>query len=127
MHARSHQGDDEQGDRGDELDHPPTVHAGDRKLSSLRSPPVDSGVAVRPRFPPRSSNRSLRWRFWLRTNGEPVFLGSNRGTEDAAFIIQQNLRAIDLDASSEMWTERIEAYEVLTGMTSPAGRMVCPA
>ena len=49
-----------------------------------------------------------------------------RGTEDAAFMIQQNLRAIDLDVSSAAWLERIRAYEVLTGMTSPAGRMVCP-
>ena len=49
-----------------------------------------------------------------------------RGTEDAAFMIQQNLRAIDLDVSSAAWSERIRAYEVLTGMTSPAGRMLCP-
>jgi hypothetical protein len=49
-----------------------------------------------------------------------------RGTEDAAFMIQQNLRAIDLDVSSAAWRERIRAYELLTGMTSPAGRMLCP-
>jgi hypothetical protein len=49
-----------------------------------------------------------------------------RGTEDAAFMIQQNLRAINLDVSSATWVERIQAYEVLTGTTSPAGRMLCP-
>lgn len=49
-----------------------------------------------------------------------------RGTEDAAFMVQQNLRAIDLDVSSAAWLERIRAYEVLTGLTSPAGRKLCP-
>jgi hypothetical protein len=50
-----------------------------------------------------------------------------RGTEDAAFIVQQNLRAIDIPASSATWTERMQAYTVLTGSESPAGDLLCPA
>lgn len=42
-----------------------------------------------------------------------------RGTEDAAFVIQQNLMAESAPRSSPVWAARIEAYAVLTGRASP--------
>lgn len=44
---------------------------------------------------------------------------SDRGTEDAAFIIQQNLKHATVPPTSRTWQERMAAYELLTGMTSP--------
>lgn len=43
----------------------------------------------------------------------------HRGTEDAAFIIQQNLMTEAAPPRSPTWSERIEAYQVLTGQVSP--------
>lgn len=46
---------------------------------------------------------------------------NERGVEDAAFIIQQNLMAQHADPSSPMWRERMAAFELLTGRPSPVG------
>ena len=49
-----------------------------------------------------------------------------RGTEDAAFIVQQNLRDVAPRTTvSPTWTERIAAFELLTGSVSPL-RIWCP-
>ncbi len=45
---------------------------------------------------------------------------SRRGVEDAAFVIQQNLMATQ-SARSAIWTDRMLAYELLTGNPSPLG------
>jgi hypothetical protein len=42
-----------------------------------------------------------------------------RGVEDAAFIVQQNLTARGARVDSAAWRERIEAFELLTGLPSP--------
>jgi hypothetical protein len=42
-----------------------------------------------------------------------------RATEDAAFIVQQNLMMRSVDLESPAWIERVEAYELLTGTRSP--------
>jgi hypothetical protein len=43
-----------------------------------------------------------------------------RAIEDAAFMIQQNLMASEhVDTTSDRWQDRIFAYELLTGSTSP--------
>lgn len=47
---------------------------------------------------------------------------SDRGTEDAAFIIQQNLRGAEVSQTSSAWLERMATYELLTGQTSPLRR-----
>lgn len=44
---------------------------------------------------------------------------SERGIEDAAFIIQQNLMAKNPNLDSPTWTERTAVYELLTGSPSP--------
>ncbi len=44
---------------------------------------------------------------------------NERATEDAAFILQQNLTAQYASKSSAMWRERAEAFELLTGQISP--------
>jgi hypothetical protein len=44
---------------------------------------------------------------------------NERATEDAAFIIQQNLTMQHVPLSSPTWLERIDAYELLTGRPSP--------
>jgi hypothetical protein len=43
----------------------------------------------------------------------------DRGVEDAAFIVQQNLTAGPVRLESDAWQERTAAYEVLTGRPSP--------
>lgn len=42
-----------------------------------------------------------------------------RGVEDAAFVIQQNLTAINPALSSSTWEQRVGAFELLTGQLSP--------
>ena len=43
-----------------------------------------------------------------------------RAIEEAAFMVQQNLMASDhVDTTSDRWQDRIFAYELLTGTTSP--------
>ena len=44
---------------------------------------------------------------------------NERGIEDAAFIVQQNLTAKDPNLDSPAWKERTAAYELLTGSSSP--------
>ena len=45
---------------------------------------------------------------------------AQRGVEDAAFVVQQNLRAVAPTAlASATWADRIAAFELLTGMPSP--------
>jgi len=44
---------------------------------------------------------------------------NDRGIEDAAFVIQQNLTMNRVPLSSATWVERIDAFELLTGQTSP--------
>ena len=44
---------------------------------------------------------------------------TDRGTEDAAFMIQQNLMMDNPRRWSATWVERADAYELLTGRTSP--------
>lgn len=48
-------------------------------------------------------------------HGEPW---STRATEDAAFVMQQNLM-VQPGHLSKTWNERADAYELLTGRTSP--------
>lgn len=43
----------------------------------------------------------------------------DRGIEDAAFMLQQNLMAGRVDVESDRWIERARAFEALTGRTSP--------
>lgn len=43
----------------------------------------------------------------------------DRGVEDLAFMIQQNLMAGAVDVDSERWVERANAYGWATGRTSP--------
>ena len=47
-----------------------------------------------------------------------------RGTEDAAFILQQNLTASNVSMRSSTWSERAEAFELLTGRVSPLRTLV---
>lgn len=42
-----------------------------------------------------------------------------RGIEDAAFVMQQNLTMDRVPLSSATWVGRIEAFEILTGQPSP--------
>lgn len=45
---------------------------------------------------------------------------AERACEDAAFIMQQNLRDVGrVPPTSATWIERMEAYELLTGLRSP--------
>ena len=44
---------------------------------------------------------------------------SDRGVEDAAFVIQQNLMITPRLPMSEEWQSRLDAYELLTGQTAP--------
>jgi hypothetical protein len=44
---------------------------------------------------------------------------SERGIEDSAFIIQQNLTMDRVPLSSTTWVQRFEAFEMLTGQPSP--------
>jgi hypothetical protein len=44
---------------------------------------------------------------------------SDRGVEDAAFVIQQNLMITPRSPLSEEWQTRLEAYELLTDQTTP--------
>ena len=62
--------------------------------------------------------RYVRFRGLL-TWDDPSADWDDRGTEDAAFIIQQNLMATNPSLASTTWTERIAAYEFLTGRVSP--------
>ena len=43
----------------------------------------------------------------------------DRGSEDAAFAIQQNLTATRRRPTTEEWQSRVERYELLTGRPSP--------
>jgi hypothetical protein len=45
---------------------------------------------------------------------------SERGVEHAAFIIQQNLMIVPATPLTIGWQRRADAYELLTGYTSPA-------
>lgn len=61
---------------------------------------------------------------YLAHRGLDVWLAADvpwgeRGIEDAAFIVQQNLTATRADLQSSRWIERVDAYEVLTGRRSP--------
>ena len=63
--------------------------------------------------------------------GLPAWRGDDlewgeRGVEDAAFMIQQNLMAGSVRADSPAWIERMEAYEQLTGQASPLRAGVRP-
>lgn len=44
---------------------------------------------------------------------------SERGEEDAAFMVQQNLMAANPQLTSRAWQDRLAAYELLTGRPSP--------
>jgi hypothetical protein len=44
---------------------------------------------------------------------------NERGVEDAASVIQQNLTTKNVRATSSTWQERMAAYELLTGKASP--------
>jgi hypothetical protein len=46
---------------------------------------------------------------------------NERGIEDAAFIVQQNLMAKHPNLDTPAWKERTAAYELLTGSSSPLG------
>jgi hypothetical protein len=49
----------------------------------------------------------------------PYLEWGQRGVEDAAFVIQQNLTAGPVLVNAEVWRDRIAAYELLTGKVSP--------
>ncbi len=55
----------------------------------------------------------------LPTWDDHAFPWSERGTEDAAFVIQQNLMIKFPRLQSPTWQERAAAYELLTGQPSP--------
>lgn len=55
----------------------------------------------------------------LSTWDDPDAAWGERGVEDAAFMLQQNLMAGRVDVTSERWVERTSAYEALTGTRSP--------
>lgn len=64
-------------------------------------------------------HRYLQWRD-LDTWSDQAAPWSERGIEDAAFIIQQNLRDVAPKVlGSTTWTERVAAFEFLTGTRSP--------
>lgn len=70
-------------------------------------------------------DRYLRWR-GLDTWSDRAVPRGDRGVEDAAFVIQQNLRYVAPSVlASATWTERIAAFEFLTGTRSPL--RACPA
>lgn len=50
---------------------------------------------------------------------DPAVAWRERGVEDAAFVVQQNLTVAHVPANSPEWQERIRAYSVLTGQSSP--------
>lgn len=50
---------------------------------------------------------------------DPGVAWKDRGVEDVAFIIQQNLMATNPPLESPTWIERMGAYELLTGRPSP--------
>lgn len=55
----------------------------------------------------------------LETWNDHGYEWNKRGVEDAAFVVQQNLTMTKVRTSSRTWQERISAYELLTGQTSP--------
>jgi len=55
----------------------------------------------------------------LGTWSDPAAPWKERGVEDAAFMIQQNLTATSAPLASPTWYERMAAYELLTGSPSP--------
>ncbi len=55
----------------------------------------------------------------LETWDDPNSDREQKGVEDAAFIIQQNLMATNPPLSSPTWERRTVAYERLTGLVSP--------
>ena len=50
---------------------------------------------------------------------DPDAAWEDRGAEQAAFMIQQNLTATNPSLASATWIDRIEAYELVTGQRSP--------
>jgi hypothetical protein len=64
-------------------------------------------------------DRYLRWRR-LETWSDHAVPTGQRGVEDAAFVLQQNLRDVAPRVlASATWTGRIVAFELLTGTRSP--------
>ena len=55
----------------------------------------------------------------LTTWADPAAAWSDRGVEDVAFVIQQNLTATNPRMTSTTWIERAAAYELITGRPSP--------
>lgn len=55
----------------------------------------------------------------LSTWNDPEVDRTQRGIEDVAFVIQQNLTATEVPITSPIWRERIVAYTLLTGQVSP--------
>jgi hypothetical protein len=55
----------------------------------------------------------------LETWSDPAAAWGDRGVEDAAFMLQQNLMMHPARIDTERWSERIGAYEQLTGASSP--------
>ena len=50
---------------------------------------------------------------------DPVDPWADRGIEDAAFVVQQNLSGRDIRPDRGPWPQRISAYEMLTELPSP--------
>jgi hypothetical protein len=50
---------------------------------------------------------------------DPDLHWRERGAEDAAFVMQQVLMAEHVRQDSSVWTERVDAYEQLTGGSPP--------
>lgn len=55
----------------------------------------------------------------LPTWNDPDTPWMERGIEDAAFVIQQNLMASNPPVHTERWQRHMAAYELLTGQPSP--------
>lgn len=53
---------------------------------------------------------------------DPAVDRGDRGIEDLAFMIQQNLMATNPSLASSTWIERVDAYELVTGRPSPLHR-----
>jgi hypothetical protein len=61
---------------------------------------------------------------YVARRGLPTWNGSGfdwneRGVEDLAFVVQQNLMATDPPLTSPTWADRVAAYELITGRPSP--------
>ncbi len=76
-----------------------------------------------PGRPPTSTTTTTVPRTWhietCRPGTAATSSWTERGVEDVAFTIQQNLMATNPPLASSTWAERVEAYAQITGQPSP--------